>query len=170
MTLAYRVQLISLTCSLLTGEITEILALPQDGILLIITAGNALRSDDGVGPYIFQRLLPKNKKTVVLNAGDRLESIIDRAVETCPAKTVIIDAADFSGTPGEIRIIPEGLIPESTLSTHSFPLVILSKILSEDTNSPVYFIGIQAKNMQLGEGLSDEVKAAADTLINYLNI
>lgn len=139
------------------------------GITLVITVGNYLRSDDSVGPYIAGNIHSPRKNLIVLDAGDRPENFIDRAVEANPTKTIIIDAADFGGVPGELRIIPEHVIPDKPLSTHSFPLSIIARLLAEDTGSEVSFLGIQPENMDFGEGLSPKVKSAADEIIKLIN-
>ena len=132
---------------------------------LIVTVGNSLRGDDGVGSYIASKLSDLPKGFLLLDAGDRPENIVTDAVDLRPARTVIIDAADFGGAPGEARFIPDDAIPQTPLSTHSFPLPVITSILRQDTGSEVRFLGIQAKFLGLGEVISPEVLAAADEII-----
>lgn len=152
---------------MLTNEIKKFLDEIVKEKVLIITIGNDFRSDDGIGPYIFEHLKDNPKNLSLLNAGDKPENIIDEAVALKPKKTIIIDAADFNGIPGEIRIIPQEFIPNSTLSTHTFPPNIIAKIIEKDTKGEVVFLGIQPKNVELGEEISKEVKGSADSLISY---
>ena len=154
---------------MLTGDIAELLRPREPGITLIITVGTTFRSDDGVGPYIAEKCTAPKRDVVVLNAGDKPENFIDRAIEIKPQKTIIIDAADFGGLAGEVRLIPEEAIPDTTLSTHTFPLKIISRILAEDTGTDVYFLGVQPKDMGFGEGLSPEVRESAELIIGLLN-
>lgn len=141
----------------------------EEGRNLIITVGNTLRSDDGVGPYIASRL-KVHERVAVIDAGTRPENVIDEASSLKPDMIIIIDAADFGGVPGEMRLIPEELIPETTVSTHSIPLCVITQLLRNDTHASVFFIGIQAKTMALGESLSPEVKKAADMLIRAVDM
>ena len=140
-----------------------------DGTTLIIAVGNTLRHDDGVGPYIAEQL--RNSKFEVLdnvqiiNVEEKPERAIDEAARVKPAKTIIIDAADFGGKVGEVRIIDIEDIPATTLSTHTFPLPIIAKIIEEDSKAPVYFLGVQPARMDLGEGLSCEVLKTAEEVI-----
>lgn len=152
---------------MLTAEITTLFN-SDSGITLVITVGNLLRSDDGVGPYIAGAISSPKREIIVLDAGDRPENILDRAVEVKPAKTIIVDAADFGGVPGELRIIPEYSIPDNPLSAHSFPLRIVARLLAEDTGSEVFFLGIQPETMAFGEGLSPKVKRAAEEIIKLI--
>jgi hydrogenase 3 maturation protease len=155
--------------NLLTDEIKKTLNLTSNVKTLIITIGNRLRSDDSVALYIAEKINNLPPYITLINAENKPENIIDPAVSIMPLKTIIIDAADFNGTPGEIRIIPNQYIPDTTLSTHTFPLKVIVKILEEDTKSKVYFLGIQIKNASLGEKISKQVKDSAEEIIEYLN-
>jgi hydrogenase 3 maturation protease len=153
---------------LLTDNVKDALLPAPEGVTLIIMVGNALRRDDGAGPYIFNHIQRTDDRIRLMNVADRPEDSIDEAVALAPVKTVIIDAADFGGAPGEARIIPQEQIPDSTLSTHTFPLKIITGILEEDTGSEVFFLGIQPADISWGEGLTAEVKKTADTIIGIL--
>ena len=153
---------------MLIDEVKNAIAPLRDELNLIITIGNDFRSDDGVGPYIFEKITGEPENIVVINAGDKPENIIDEAVSVNPKKTIIFDAADFGGMPGEVRVVPEDLIPDVSLSTHTFPPKIIAKILEEDTKSQVFFIGIQPKSLKFGQSLSKEVKNTADEIVNFI--
>lgn len=151
----------------------DILKPDPKGITLIITVGNTLRHDDGVAPLIAERISKskfQNPNIVILNVGEKPENAIDEAVKVKPTKTIIIDAADFGGEIGEARIIDIEHIPETTMSTHTFPLPIIAKMIEEDTGSKVCFLGIQPARMDLGEGLSDKVRATADLIVKSLEV
>lgn len=142
---------------------------PQEYLrTLIITVGNCFRADDGVGPYIAS-CLRQSSKLAVIDAGFSPENIIDQAIKLSPQTIIFIDAADFNGSSGELRLIDSEHIPETSLSTHSIPLPALSRILHEDTKAQIYFIGIQPKSVEYRQGLSGEVKSAADDLIKHIN-
>ena len=153
---------------MLTAKLRALFTFSDKNSFLIITIGNSFRSDDGVGPYIARKISKNKKNIIVLNAEDRPESIIDSAVDLRPGKVVIIDAADFNGIPGEIRIIEKKDIPNTSLSTHSFSPKIISAILEEDTGADVYFLGIQPESIQLREGLSKSVKNTAEIILSFL--
>ncbi len=169
MTHVFPVQRIFWMLNLLTDEIKKTLNLELKEKTLIITIGNKLRSDDSIALYIAEKIKNLPDYITLINAENKPENVIDSAVSMMPSKTIFIDAANFNGFPGEIRLIPYELIPESTLSTHTFPLKIIIKILEEDTKSKVYFLGIQIKDASLGEIISKKVKETADEIIEYLN-
>lgn len=154
--------------NLLADNLTHLLTPQEFSHTLIITVGNCFRADDGVGPYIASGLR-QSAKLSVIDAGYTPENVIDQAVRSSARIIIFIDAADFGGAPVELRLIDSEDIPESSLSTHSIPLPVVSRILHEDTKAKIYFIGIQPKSVEHKEGLSSAVKSAADTLIKHIN-
>jgi len=154
---------------LLTADVIELLKPESSGTLLVITVGNPLRSDDGVGPYIAELAKRPKNGIIILNARERPEDILWKAIEVRPERVVIIDAADFGGEPGEVRTIPEEFISENPISTHRFPLRIISRLVTEDTGARVDFICIQPESVGFGEGLSDRVRLAAEEIVMMLN-
>ncbi len=148
-------------------EIEEALR-PGTGVTLIITAGNSFRQDDGVGPYIASGIRPTSTLKVI-NAGYTPENIIEEAVSLNPQSIVFIDAADFNSQAGDIRLIPEESIPETTVSTHMIPLNIISRLIADSIKSKIAFIGIQPKSTQFGEDMCPEVKSAADTIVRTIH-
>jgi hydrogenase 3 maturation protease len=168
--------------NLLADNLTHLLTPQEFSHTLIITVGNCFRADDGVGPYIASGLR-QSAKLSVIDAGYTPENVIDQAVRAsaqhpalsdqpvraCARRIIFIDAADFGGLPGELRLIDAEHIPQTSLSTHSIPLPVVSRILHEDTKAKIYFIGIQPKSVEHKEGLSSAVKSAADTLIKHIN-
>ena len=149
----------------LTADVLEALG-PASGPFLILTVGNSFRSDDGVGPYIASCLRPVPVK--VMDAGNTPENIVDEAIAFAPDKITVIDCADFGGTAGEVRVIPEELIPETTLSTHMVPINVITRLIGSSIKTSIVFIGIQPEAVTLGEGLSPEVRQAADEIIGII--
>src|SRR5665648_58985 len=154
---------------MLTAELKDILTPPEKGKLLVITVGNSLRTDDGVGIYIAKQIKKCKENIIILNADSKPENIIHKAVQIKPQKVVIIDAADFGGRAGEIRLIKNTCIQNISLSTHSFSLNIIARIIEEDTGADVSFLGIQPRSVRLGEGLSKSVRKAAERIISCMS-
>lgn len=151
---------------MLTAEVTD--ALTQSESLLIITVGNDMRGDDGVGPYIAENLSPPGRDFFLIDAGGRPENILDSAVDTGARDVIIIDAADFGGAPGEARLFSAEAIPETTLSTHTFPLPVIARLIEKDMGSRVRFLGIQATTFKYGAPLAQAVKETADGIMAAL--
>jgi len=166
MILVFPAQHIFLMLNTLTADIIDLFRINPDSDL-IVAVGNSFRSDDGVGPYIAQGL-SKIKDLRLINAGYNPENIIEDVIKIAPERILIIDAADFRGKFGTVRIIPEEKIPQTSLSTHAIPLNIITAIIRESIETTVFFIGIQPKSVNLGEGLSDDVKNSADKIIEII--
>lgn len=151
---------------MLTNKVKKVLSIKH--VTLILTIGNTLRSDDGIGPYIAEGLEKLNIHNLkVVNAGERPEGLIDEVGKYNPEKTIIIDAACFNGKSGEIRVIPNEAMDDFTLSTHTFPVKVIAKMIEEDTECRVCFLGIQPEKVSLGEGLSEKVREAGDEIIAF---
>jgi len=150
----------------LNAKVREILR-PTLGLNLILTVGNRYRSDDGVGPYIGSKLTSK-ENLLVINAESNPENIIDQVIDAKPITIIVIDAADFGGKAGEIRIIDKEQIPEMSISTHTIPMSVIASIFEKDTSATLRFIGIQPRNVALGEEICSEVKDSALEIIKEI--
>ncbi len=148
------------------AEIAELVRKSQSPPL-IITVGNDHRRDDGVGPYIASKLKALSKLQVV-DAGSTPENIVDEVIQLKPSMIFVVDAADFGGKPGEFREIPEDKIPETSLSTHMIPMNVISGLIADAIQPKISFIGIQPATVEFGEGLSDDVRSAADFFVEEL--
>ncbi|MDD5259885.1 MAG: hydrogenase 3 maturation endopeptidase HyCI [bacterium] len=151
----------------LTAEVCSALSIIP-GINVIITIGNTLRADDGVGPYIGLSLTSSDRVKIV-NADYTPENVIEQVISLHPAKIIFIDAADFQGAPGEARVIDQEHIPDASLSTHAVPLKVVYHLLLHDTGAMAVMVGIQPQSVDHKEELSGEVKATADEIIKYIN-
>ncbi|MFH1542678.1 MAG: hydrogenase 3 maturation endopeptidase HyCI [bacterium] len=145
---------------MLTAEVKKAL-LTAD---LIITIGNDLRSDDGLGPYIAKNC----QSSKILDAFDKPENIIEPAIARKPKSVLIIDAADFGGQVGEALLVKSENIPDTTLSTHTFPLKVIAKMIETDAQAEVKFLGVQPRSVELGETMSVEVKMVAEEIIGAI--
>jgi hydrogenase maturation protease len=153
--------------SSLSSEILS--ALKPEGRRVVITIGNPLRADDGVGPFIGEQVLDQDG-LLVLNALMNPEDIVEDAIEYKPEKMIVIDAADFGGEPGEIRIIPLDRLQHYTvLSTHQFPVHVPLNIVKEETDATLVILGIQPASVEFGDPISEEVRQTAQLIIECLN-
>jgi len=144
-------------------------ALRPEGRTVIITIGNSLRADDGVGPFIGGQV-PDRDGLLVLDALMNPENIVEDAIAYQPEKMIVIDAADFGGAPGEIRVIPLDQLQHYTvLSTHHFPVHVSLGIIQEETGADLTILGIQPASVEFSEAMSEEVRETAQTVIDYLN-
>jgi hydrogenase 3 maturation protease len=139
------------------------------GKVVIAGVGNSLRGDDGAGPRLIERLdsntEKRRPKTLFLfNCREVPENYLGPISRVNPDTIVIIDSADFSLQPGEVKIIETGDIREGGLSTHNASLKLSLDFLKESTKADIFLLGIQPKSRKLGEGLSLPVEKALNNL------
>jgi len=143
-------------------------SLAGEGDLMLIGIGNPLRGDDGVGVEIVRILMQslRNEKVKVLIVEDRVDLIPRMLRDVNPRIILIFDAADFGGSPGEIRIMSPDETSGKTTSTHDMPLNLMLRLAEKD--APAYVLGIQVETLEFGRGISPAVKAAADEVASFL--
>jgi hydrogenase 3 maturation protease len=124
--------------------------------------GNRDGGDDGVGPYIADKL--KDDFTV-LDCGVVPENYTSVVKKHSPDNLLIIDAVEMGLSPGEIRIVPKEKIGVMHISTHGIPISVLINYLSQYVKN-IVFIGVQPKTMS-GK-MSQQVINGANNLIEIL--
>ena len=139
---------------------TDLLRRLEDGRLSVLGVGNRLRHDDGVGSLLAERLASMTGVTVV-DAGMVPENHLEQLLRSQPDTIVIVDAVDFGGTAGEVRILEPSALPHTGLSTHAPSLNMAVEYLRNRTQARVWVLGIQPTNLGLGEGLSPSVSLGA---------
>jgi len=132
---------------------------------VLMGIGNELRGDDGIGIYVARNFRKVGWKVIV--AGQVPEDFTSEIKNLKPDILIMVDAALMNLPPGEIRIVPAEKIPKVAFSTHGMPLSFFMEYIEEYVKRCL-LIGIQPKSMEFGVGLSEEVKAAGDKLIQIL--
>lgn len=154
---------------ILSREVLNAISPKDDGRMLVVCVGNPFRGDDSAGPYIAGKIKNSGGTVLAMDAGEKPEDSITEAELIKPSKVVMIDAADFGGARGEVRVIPIDSIPENRLSTHTFPLNLIARIIESDIKAQVSFIGIQSDSFELGSEMSEEVKKSSDAIADHFN-
>lgn len=132
--------------------------------MLFVGIGNLLRTDDGVGVYISERI--RNCNTISsLTAEVSIENYIGKINRLNPDILIFIDCADMKESPGTYKLLHVSQIRDVSFNTHSISLSRLSEFFT----MPVYVLGIQPENIDFGENLSYLVKDVADRIINQIN-
>ena len=139
-----------------------------NGKLVVVGIGNTLRGDDGAGSLVADRLRARHPD-VVFDAAQAPENYLAPIRRADPGVVVLVDAADFGGSPGEVRTATTEDVEGSMMGTHAAPLSMFMRILKEDTGADVALLAIQAVTTELGEGLSGDVAEAVDDLVSRLD-
>ena len=135
----------------------------RDGTLVVVGIGNTMRADDGAGSLVAGRLLVHHPD-VVFDAAQAPENYVAPIRRAAPDAVVLVDAADFGGTPGEVRTVTAQDVEGLMMGTHAAPLSMFMKVLSQETGADVRLLAVQASNTALGGDVSEEVSDAVDRL------
>jgi hydrogenase 3 maturation protease len=137
------------------------------GRVLLVGIGNSMRGDDGIGPKIIQ-LLDGKVKAELMDVGEVPESYTDRIIAVQADTIVLIDAADFGATPGDLAIMDPKDFTGCAVSTHRMPLLVFFRYLQANTHADMFALGIQAAEIGLGESMSPAVARSVQFLAEFL--
>ncbi|OGD22334.1 MAG: hydrogenase maturation peptidase HycI [Candidatus Aminicenantes bacterium RBG_13_59_9] len=148
----------------------KLMAAPR---IAILGVGNSLRGDDAAGGIVVRELKNtvgkrKGRKTLLLDGGEAPESLTGEVRKFDPSHVLIVDAARGGHKPGTIYLVDRDEISQDDLTTHRIPLIFLIGFLEDSLGCRVEVIGIEPKNLDLGEPVSEEVFAAISLLAEEL--
>lgn len=135
--------------------------------IAFLCIGNPIMSDDGIGCYIYNSLIYQ-KDINLINAENVPENFIKPIINLKPRLLIGIDAVEFSSQPGEIKLFNEYEILNYSDSTHSISLKMIIDCIRESLDFTFYLVGIQPKNIMLGNVFSEEVLSSAKMLIRLI--
>jgi len=137
--------------------------------LAVLGVGSELRGDDGVGPYLSERLSSLNSESFLSINGDLVPENFTRDLRKFqPANIIIIDAAFMEKSAGDIEIVRINELTGISFSSHSMPLSVLGKYLSQEIGANIYILGIQPINIDFGSEISLEVREAANKIFEMI--
>lgn len=144
-------------------SLLESLARWRHSKAVILGVGNVLKGDDAAGPVLCERLSGASAAEVI-DGGTVPENHIRPIQKIDPDVLLIVDAIDFGGLPGQIRLFEPAEISRFVFSTHTLSLHLFIDLLQGDRALDVRLVGIQAGPRRLGEGLSPPTQEAVQTL------
>jgi len=148
-------------------RLLESLARSRHSKVVILGIGNTLKGDDGAGPLVCERLSGKVSARVI-DAGAVPENYIGPVLQASPDVLLIVDAVDFGGHPGQIRVCTPDEIHGFAFSTHALSLHLSIDLIRREKKLEVYVIGVQAGGTKLGDCLSPAMREAVETLVDTL--
>jgi len=133
---------------------------------LVMCIGNRDGGDDGIGPYIADKLKKeKSGNFVVLDCGTVPENYTSIVKKYKPKNLIIIDATEMGLRPGEIRIIPKEKIGTMHISTHGIPISVLMTYLKSYVEN-IVLIGIEPN--ALSSKITKSVKKSGDKVLEII--
>lgn len=142
--------------------------------ILIAGAGNPLRRDDGVGPYIIKEISQMshdNKRHTIRYVDVGTDGLVLFDMMQHYTHTLLVDAIHMNTSPGTIKVFtPKDVkvnMYHDSLSTHALGLATLIHLLEQfRIKTSLKIIGIQPESIELGEGLTQTVSLRLDTLLH----
>ena len=139
------------------------------GKVCLLGIGNRYWRDDGVGSRLAEAL-QSQPDFAVIDAGFIPENYLEKVAAQNPDSILIVDATDFGGTAGQARLLFPDKVTFSGISTHAGSLQMLAEYLQARTNANIALLAIQPGDTSAGEGLSAEVAATLDHLLEILPV
>ena len=133
----------------------------------IVGIGNMLKGDDQLGPLLIKKLQGKTR-AYLFDCGEVPENYIQPIINANPETIIIVDASDWGGEIGEIRLIKKEEIKNFSFSTHNASLgLFLDYLKSELPLANIIIIGVQAGKRGLMKALSPGVEAKLNELVDF---
>ena len=142
-------------------------------MLKVISLGNRLRKDDGVGPLIVEELRKNDIPVPVtlFDAGSDAFTLLEHLSGSEPL--VLIDAARMGKNPGDVvrlQLNDRSLSQmDRIISLHGFGFADVYRMARGIGRvADCTFIGIEPKSIDFGESLSDEVRASVPAIMQMV--
>jgi hydrogenase 3 maturation protease len=137
--------------------------------IAVLGVGNDLRTDDGLGLFIVNRLKHiESSSLLVENVGSVPEAFASNLADFGAERVIMVDAADMLKPSGHIELVTKDRIGGITISTHRMPLSLLMQYLEDSTGAHTILLGVQPKSIEFGERLTPEIQMVAEKIISTL--
>ena len=114
------------------------------GRVCLVGIGNRLAGDDGAGSAVAERLAGRVAARII-DAGIAPENHLEPIVRDEPDTIVLVDAVDFGGEPGSVRMLDPGALSAGGLSTHATSLGMVHDYLRARSPARAVILGIQPR-------------------------
>jgi hydrogenase 3 maturation protease len=138
-----------------------------DGRVCLLGIGNRYHHDDAIGPYLAEALESRPDYDVI-DAGIIPEDYIEITAQKHPDTILMVDATNFGGEPGEVRLLYPENVAYSGVSKQAGSLRMLSEYLRARTHARIGLLAIQPADTSDGKGLSQPVAKTFDDLLESL--
>ena len=152
------------------GEEQPVLALRRllAGRVCVLGVGNRTRGDDGAGSLVAERLAGRTD-ALVIDAGAVPENYLEKVARWCPDSILIVDAVDFGGAPGDLRLLTPQAVGPAGLSSHALSLQMGADYLKARTKARLALLAIQPADLRLRAKLSEQVAQAVEQAVEILS-
>ena len=132
----------------------------------LVGVGNEMRGDDGFG-VLAARELEGVLGIPVYVAGPVPENYLGKIARTGARSLLVLDAVDFGGAAGELRLLAPGELTYSHFSSHLPPLQLMELFLSEGGVS-MQVLAVQPATVAFMAPLTEAVRGALEETVAFL--
>ncbi len=126
------------------------------GRVCIFGVGNRCRRDDGAGSRLAVDLAA-GADVLSIDAGTVPENHLEQAARWQPETILIVDAVDFGGRAGEVRILAPEQLGSAGVSSHALSLRMTAEYLQTRSGARLAVVAIQPADVGHGSELSGNV-------------
>ncbi|MFH0952815.1 MAG: hydrogenase 3 maturation endopeptidase HyCI [Verrucomicrobiota bacterium] len=137
------------------------------GKVCILGVGNRMRGDDGAGSWLVGRVAG-GVAADLLDGGVAPENYLEKAARNRPDTVLVVDAVDFGGAAGEIRLFDSTAIHAGGLSTHALSLRMAFEYLTARCSASIVLAAIQPVSIGLAQDMSEPVRGSIERLARAL--
>ena len=124
--------------------------------------GHELRGDDAFGPMVARQLAANSPPTaLVLDTGSAPENFTGVVRRHKPEVLLVLDAADFGGRVGELRLLKAEAVSTGGFFTHAASLRLLFDYLRAECGTEGVVLAVQAGTVEFSGPMSTPVAEAA---------
>jgi hydrogenase maturation protease len=141
--------------------------------VLVLGVGNILLSDEGVGVRVIEELqkLQLPECIEIVDGATRAMELVD--IMRGRKRVIIVDALDADAEPGAVfKFGPDQLAETRKMSVSVHDIGVYEAIfllsLTAELPEDITFYGIQPGSLELHEGLTKDVNAAAGKVIEFI--
>lgn len=148
----------------------ESLKLDENKRTVIIGIGSELRGDDYAGLKVIDEMRAVGldaENLLLIQAGNMPEKFTSSVKEFDPDNVLLIDSVEADMEPGSVSLVDPSDIVTDSVSSHKLPLSKLMNYLEEETEARIDLVGIQVKDLEVGSGLSEEIKDSIKNLVEF---
>jgi len=136
--------------------------------IVFVGLGNEFRADDAAGLELVRKLRTRKEfqSSHFILAGRNPENYLQTILDYNPDLVIFIDAAEWNGNPGDIKLFNDEDIGQTEFSTHTFSIKMIKDYLLNQQQMNFMFIGIQPLRKNFEEGLSEPVQIAIEKIFS----
>jgi hydrogenase 3 maturation protease len=158
------------------GELSKLFSKESAKRVTLLGLGNPIKSDDSLGLYIITKLRrkyganPNRFVKIILPTSLAIERATSKINYNHPKTTaqtlIVFDAIESNLPAGSIIFTDVRETKYGFFATHNIPIRLVTSSTIDKNNT--YVLGVQPKNIDVGEILSDEILVSSDLIVRTI--